>query len=68
MPESRPLRSLRHRRCPQCQEVRPASEFWRVTGGAVREARRRRCPRCDFIGPLADFPIVERPPDPGGQP
>jgi hypothetical protein len=69
MSESRPLPSLRYRRCPQCQEARPASEFWRVTGPtfAARATRRRRCPRCDFIGPLADFPIVEPPaaPDEG---
>jgi hypothetical protein len=66
MSDSRSLRSLRHRRCPACQTVRPASEFPRAKTAAVggsfaaSGALRRRCPACDFVAPLRDFTIVER--------
>jgi hypothetical protein len=64
MPEHR---SLRYRRCPQCQVVRPASQFRRATGptSVPGQLQRRRCPQCDHVGPLMSFPVAERPAEPG---
>jgi hypothetical protein len=65
MSESRPLRSLRYRQCPECQAVRPASEFKRATGptSAPGQLQRRACPACGHVAPLMDFQVVERPED-----
>jgi ssDNA-binding Zn-finger/Zn-ribbon topoisomerase 1 len=64
MSESRPLRSLRHRQCPECQEIRPASAFRPVTDPppARGQLPARRCPQCGYFGPLADFLITARAP------
>jgi hypothetical protein len=63
MPESRPLRSLRYRRCPDCKVVLRASEFPRATGPtfAIAGQQRRQCPQCGHVAPLMGFTIVERP-------
>lgn len=63
------LRSLRYRRCPSCETVRPASEFQRGSGpvNASDQRRPRTCPECGHVGPLMTFAIIERP-ESGEQP
>ena len=65
MSEPHPRRSIRYRRCPNCQTVGQASAFRRATGptNVAGQLQRRRCPRCGFTGPLMGFPLAERPPD-----
>jgi NAD-dependent SIR2 family protein deacetylase len=58
MPEPRPLRSLRHLRCPSCGAVQPANHFRREPRSLLGQAR--ICPVCEHIAPLQDFAIVER--------
>jgi hypothetical protein len=62
-----PLRSVLHRRCPECQVVRPALAFGWVTSltSGPGQAQHRECPACGFSGPLAAFQIAEQPPDQG---
>jgi hypothetical protein len=66
MSESCPLRSLRHRQCPECLEIRPASDFRPVTGLPSAEGHQpaRQYPHSGHVGPLRDFPIAERPSEP----
>ena len=56
-----PLRSLRYRRCPQCQTVLRASEFPRATTPTTSSAQlqNRRCPECGHTGPLMSFQVAE---------
>jgi ssDNA-binding Zn-finger/Zn-ribbon topoisomerase 1 len=63
MPSRHPLR---YRRCPNCQEVRQASEFRRATGptSVVGQLQRRRCPACGHVAPLMTFTIAEGPGEP----
>jgi hypothetical protein len=66
MPESRPLRSLRYRQCPDCKAILRASEFSRVGGpaNAIAGQQQRRCPQCGFVGMLMSFMIVAPPAEP----
>ena len=64
----RPKRAL-YRRCPGCQAISQASEFWRAAVPFNNERgrrQRRTCPQCGHIAPLVGFPIAERPVRPGG--
>jgi hypothetical protein len=61
MSESRPLSSLRHRRCPSCSAVRPANDFRREPGTEATLRDGRVCPQCETVVPLQSFVIVERP-------
>ena len=65
MPAPHPRRSIRYRRCPNCQTVRQASDFRRATGptNLAGQLQRRRCPGCGFTGPLMGFSLAERPLD-----
>jgi hypothetical protein len=56
-------RGFLYRCCPNCQVVRPASEFRHATAPtfAPAQLQRRRCPQCGHIGLLMSFKAVERP-------